>query len=550
MSDILTAKYDTVIVGSGAAGIVGGITAAKRGLRPLIIEKSSTWGGTSSYSGGALWIPSNHLQIRDGEDDSVEDALAYLRECVPDEGPSTSEARQRAFLENAPRMLKFLCEEGAGLIREPTQPDYSSTPHSRAGRCIDPVIFNSKSLGKLASAQRLYPGDVYAVSIGELPMVGQGLSTWPGISMMLKVGLRHKLSKLFGKALLGMGSALVAQLMNVAQRLSVPLVLDCRLKRLVIEEGRVTGIDCEYEGRTVRVKAPSGVLLCTGGFAHAPAYRQVYQKVDGAWSSASSDDTGDAVGIAEEIGADIALMDAAWWGCSVIYPGGVPGFTLTERSMPGSIIVDGAGRRFANESQNYNSLGLEMRRVNANPAWLIIDSRHRNRYRFGLMLPGRTPKALIDAGFFIRADSIEELARRCAIDSTTLCKTVKTFNDRARYGEDPEFNRGKSPYENHWGDPSNKPNPNLGPVEKSPFLATRVYPGDLGTRGGFLTDPVGRVTKDGKPIEGLYASGNSTASIFGKGYPGAGSTLAPAMTFAFLAMEDAARRRIDLSPAH
>ena len=72
----------------------------------------------------------------------------------------------------------------------------------------------------------------------------------------------------------------------------------------------------------------------------------------------------------------------------------------------------------------------------------------------------------------------------------------------------------------------------------------QIYPGDLGTKGGLTTDQHARVLReDGGVIEGLYAAGNTTASVMGRTYPGAGGTIGPALTFGFLAAEDAAQRK-------
>ena len=132
----------------------------------------------------------------------------------------------------------------------------------------------------------------------------------------------------------------------------------------------------------------------------------------------------------------------------------------------------------------------------------------------------------------------------CGIDEAGLLATVERFNCFARSGVDEDFHRGESRYDRHWGDPKRKPNPSLGPIERGPFYATRVHVGDLGTKGGLVTDADARVlSRDGKPIEGLYAAGNVTASVMGKSYPGPRVTLGPAMTFAYLAAEHAARRR-------
>jgi 3-oxosteroid 1-dehydrogenase len=113
---------------------------------------------------------------------------------------------------------------------------------------------------------------------------------------------------------------------------------------------------------------------------------------------------------------------------------------------------------------------------------------------------------------------------------------------------DEDFQRGESVYDRYYGDPRNKPNPDLGVIDKPPFYAVRLYPGDLGTKGGLVTDEIGRVlAEDGTPIKGLYASGNTTASVMGRRYPGPGVTISPALTFSWLAMTHAAGRPSPIS---
>jgi len=87
-----------------------------------------------------------------------------------------------------------------------------------------------------------------------------------------------------------------------------------------------------------------------------------------------------------------------------------------------------------------------------------------------------------------------------------------------------------------------KPSPNLGPLEKPPFYAIRIVPGDVGTAGGVMTDENARVLgEDGSPIPGLYATGNATASVMGRSYPGAGASIAASMVFGYIAAAHATR---------
>ena len=102
-------------------------------------------------------------------------------------------------------------------------------------------------------------------------------------------------------------------------------------------------------------------------------------------------------------------------------------------------------------------------------------------------------------------------------------------------GADKDFYRGGDPYDRYFGDARVKPNANLGPIEQAPFYAVKLYPGDIGTNGGLLTDEHARVLReDGSPIAGLYATGNCTASVMGRVYPGAGGTIGPSMVFGYV----------------
>jgi 3-oxosteroid 1-dehydrogenase len=307
----------------------------------------------------------------------------------------------------------------------------------------------------------------------------------------------------------------------------------------VVDEGRVVGAVLAGE-KPLRVSARRGVLLAAGGFARNPELRRRYQPACDEWSSAARGDTGDLIELGLALGADMALMDDAWWGPAFVSPEGARQFSVWERSMPGAILVDQGGRRFVNESASYVDVGHAIlarhREAAAIPSWLIMDARHRRRYAFGALPPGRTPRTLIESGFVVRASSLDDLARQTGVDPNGLRGTIGRFNSFARSGIDGDFGRGSNVYDNYYGDPRIKPNPNLGPIERPPFFAVRVYPGDLGTKGGLVTDEDGRVLRpDGSAIDGLYAAGNTTATVMGRTYPGPGGTLGPALLFAYAA---------------
>ena len=170
-----------------------------------------------------------------------------------------------------------------------------------------------------------------------------------------------------------------------------------------------------------------------------------------------------------------------------------------------------------------------------------MDSRFRQSYPFGMALPGMTPQKLLQEGYFIKAETLEQLAKKLQIDAKGLQETVRRFNQFAQSGHDLDYHRGDSAYDRYYGDPTIKPNPCLAPLTSGPFYAVKLWPGDLGTKGGLVTDERARVLRaNGMPIEGLYAAGNTTASVMGHYYPGPGATIGPAMTFGYIAALDMA----------
>jgi 3-oxosteroid 1-dehydrogenase len=361
----------------------------------------------------------------------------------------------------------------------------------------------------------------------------------------LKVGLRTVWWRLRGKYPMFIGQALTGRLMELVIKLGIEVRLDSGVTDLLVDNGRVVGVVVGSGASIQLLHADCGVFLCAGGFARNDELRRKYQQVGADYSVAVAEDTGDALLAAQKLGAATALMDDAWWGVSALFPDGSRSFLLWERTLPHSIIVDQTGARFANEAGPYNDLGRAMMARNrthpANPCYLIMDARHRRNYVFVNLLGGYNPASLQRTKFLTKANSLDELADLCGIDPAGLCASVQRFNRFARSGRDEDFGRGNSLFDKIYGDDAIGPNPTLGPIERPPFWAVKVYPSDLGTKGGLLTDENGCVLDNtGKAIPGLYASGNTTASVMGRGYPGPGSTLGPASVFAYRAARHAA----------
>ena len=318
---------------------------------------------------------------------------------------------------------------------------------------------------------------------------------------------------------------------------------------LHLEGGRAAGVTATRDGQPALIRASRGVVLAAGGFERNAAMRQRYQRppIGAEWTTGSPGNTGDAITAAEAAGAALDLMDDAWWGPSIPLPSG-PYFCLAERSLPGCLLVNGAGQRFVNESAPYVDAVHAMYDGHTDavphiPSWLIFDQRYRNSYVFAGLPPGRSlPRRWSAVGSVHRAATVAELAASASLDPDALAATVTRFNGFAQVGRDEDFHRGDSAYDRYYGDPRRRPNPNLAPLDTPPFYAVKIVPGDLGTKGGLRTDERARVLHaDGTPIPGLYAAGNTSALVMGRTYAGPGATLGPAMTFGYLAAHDLAQ---------
>jgi succinate dehydrogenase/fumarate reductase flavoprotein subunit len=539
---------DVVVVGSGAGGLTAAIAARDAGSEVIVLDSMDKVGGSTAKSGGCFWIPNNHFMKACGVNDSYEAALTYMHEVIPERGLASSKEKRETYLKNGPEMLKWL--EGLGFkgVYAHGYPDYypEHPGGCAAGRCVESDLFAPRLLGKQwKNKVETMPVPMRAVEARKLPLF---LRTWSGFSTIMDIILRRTiLWRLMGKQRVSMGGALICQLLKIALDRSVSIWIKTPFVSLITEGDAVVGVTARKDGKEIRIQARRSVILAAGGFEHNDAMRQQYQQhpISTEWTVGAPGNMGDGIRAGIAAGAAVDMMDEAWWMPTLMLKRG-PWTILFERSMPYSMIVDKSGQRFMNESGSYVDCGhLQYQRnkvVPAIPAYLIIDSRHRNNYIIGMdMMPRITPKSAYKNGIITRANSITELARKMDIDEAGLVATAKRFSQFAKNGKDEDFHRGDSAYDRFYSDPRVKPNPSLGPIEKPPFYALKVWPGDLGTMGGLQIDEHARVLrKDGSVIRGLYAAGNNTASVMGRTYPGPGSTIGPAMVFGMIGGRHAA----------
>jgi 3-oxosteroid 1-dehydrogenase len=544
--------FDFVIVGGGAGSVCAALWQQAAGKSAVILEKTEAFGGSTALSGGAIWAPNNMLMRREGVPDSPEAALTYLDATVGDAGPATSRARKLAFLSGIAEALEFLESRGMPFFRPEGYADYyNERPGGSArGRTVMTKAYDLRELGAQAAMVRQRPALPAPMQTFEGARAAMVKTNWEGRRTAIKVAWRTIVNRLTGRKWIGMGLSIQARLLKIALDHKLDLRLSAPVTDLIEENGRVAGVVAEIGGRSVRIGARAGVLINAGGFSHNLRMREAWQPKPASvnWTSANPGDTGEMIETAMRLGAAVDFMDEAVWNCASLMPNGFLGAHVVDIARPHAILVDQTGQRFCNESGSYMETGQKQyerhRQVPAVPAWLIIDETNRRNYPLFVTMPGQTPQDWLDSGYLKKADTIEGLAAQCGMDPAALKATVTRFNGFARTGVDEDFGRGGRAYDHYLsGDVSVRPNPNLGAIERPPFYALQIYPGDVGTFGGLVTDEHARVLKaDGSVIPGLYATGNSTASVMGRSYPGAGASIGAAIAFAWNASRHAAGR--------
>jgi len=559
---------DWLVMGSGAAGMAGAIRAHDLGLRALVVEKSDQFGGNTAMSGGVCWVANNPGMAKEGIADSDEDGFRYLKHITKGE---IADERLWLYIRESKRVLAYLQDRThVRYVPLAKYTDYyPEAPGGRpGGRSMDPVPFDGAKLqDDLMRLRRPHPQSQILGKFGITAKeahaaIGVGLRTmlfmaWQMVLYFLRAWKRKRWGR---DTKLCAGNSLMARLLLSARERQIPCWLHSSVEELVVDDGRVVGAVVDKEGKRLRIEARRGVLIAAGGFSRNLEMRRKYQRhpIDTEWTAGTPSNTGDGIQLGQRAGGTLALMDEAWWTPVSVVPKSEFSWVLVvEKSLPHGIFVNQDGHRFTNEAAPYIDVvhgmydDAEKTRA-SDPRWYhVFDATYRHSSVAGPVAPGKVmpdkqvPRRYRDGRYLHRADTLEELASKIDIPPDALAATVARFNAHAVKGKDLDFNRGASAQDRYYGDPRVKPNCSLGPVESAPFYAVRVYPGDLGTKGGLRIDLDARVLDaEGRAIEGLYAAGNSTASIMGRTYPGAGGTIGPALTFGFLAAEAAAREVI------
>lgn len=548
-------EVDLLVIGSGAGAMTAAFTAADAGAEVLIVEKSARYGGTSATSGGGIWIPDSADARAKGHADDPEEALAYIKALIGDDVPAS---KLETYVASAHRMLGYLAERSEVQYTAYAYSDYHmDVAGARDGwRTHDPIPLMADRLGD--DFAKMEPPHTLTLTFGRFTWTMAEakllLTMSPGAkSLLFRLMLQYAFDLPWrfrtkrSRRLTG-GNALIGRLKLSLDAKGVPIWLNTPMTELLTDKGRIAGAMVERDGERVEIHARKGVVLATGGFDHSEALRRKYlpQPTSADWSAGVPSNTGDGLEAGLKAGAATDLMDSAWWGPGFLLEGEDRARILfVERALPSSIIVNQAGRRYMNEAASYHVAGGEMHRCNRPdaptvPSWFVFDARYRGKYMLGPMMAGkpsadsRLPENM--RKILKKANDLSGLAAQMGIDPAAFVAEVGRFNTHAAKGEDPDFGRGASAYDRHYGDASVTPNPTLAPIAHAPFYAIPIYPCDLGTNGGLQTDNDGQVLDtQGRPLGGLYAVGNVSAAAMGRTYPGAGATLGPAMTFGWRA---------------
>jgi len=526
-------QFDVAVIGSGAAGLSAALRAAVSGAKVVVLEKAAVIGGSTAMSGGCIWVPQHHHMAALGVSDSRQDALRYIRAVSPEGWHNTEEPLWTAFVDHAPAMLRFLETHSPARFIPNREPDpYAEAPGGMAfGRNVSPAPMQPAILGPWSD--KIRPRTT-AIPLNYEELVDSHFFANPKKHM---VRLLPRLAWRWLRGVRTMGNALAIGLLKGCLDHGVEIWPMAAAKRLLLQNGRVTGLELERARSTLEIHVTMAVVLASGGFEWNAEMMEKYFPGPVEWTASPRTNSGDGQRMAVEAGAQLDHMDQALIMGTIptLYEGKIQGQPAADYFLPHSMIVNRYGRRFMNEKEKnaanaFTDLDPQTGTPRHLPAWRIYDGQFAAKYSHAL------PSKSVSGNYF-RADSLEELASQIGVDPVGLTDTARRFSAFARAGRDDEFGRGGTIWDrNRGGDPSHTPNPTLGTIERPPFYAMPFKAGFIGTKGGPRTNEKAEVLRpDGRPIQGLYAAGNVMANCFGSKAIGAGSTLGPCLTWGYIA---------------
>lgn len=535
-------EADLICVGSGISGCAAAITAAEAGLKVILFDKSSKIGGTTTWSLGIVWVGNSHLGRTSGVLDTALDTRAYLDYLGG--GRNVPEVTQ-AYVDHAPEALKFfetVAQVPFYLVEKLPDHYYPAGQGSKPfGRSHQVRPFEAFSLGSWQKRLDLTPYRHGRVTFEEMTARGGMAGKWD----------KALLAEREARDVRTFGGAVAGYFLKAVIDRQIPLRIETEVRRLIVDEGSVVGVEIAAGGEFKNIRSSRGVVLATGQYDANPRLMDLFDEFSSWPPRAAPRNQGDGLVLAAEHGAALKVMH---WNLSILLGYHAKGESVDgqplmrgagsrEVAFPHCIIVNRAGARFADES-SFGEVAAKLREFNVwthrpvnVPCYLIFDAQYWGKYGLQPLAPASEPPEWLES-----ADTIAELARLIGVDADGLCGTVERFNRFVAAGRDEDFNRGRMPWSQQASGDLNLKNANLGSLSEPPFFAIELKP-ISGHAVGLLTNASGQVIHlRGQAIPGLYACGDVAASLHvGVGYQ-AGLNLGGGMTFGYLAAQHAARR--------
>ena len=326
-----------------------------------------------------------------------------------------------------------------------------------------------------------------------------------------------------------------------------------KMVKLEKKNGRVTGcIAQNAEGKYVRYNAKKGVVVATGGYAQNFKMLEALQpwnlRVTGR-TGAMPGARGDGIKACLWVGAKMdethsllkfdrcALRPDQNPGVKTIQSGDSGFFWMGSQPW---LKVNAYGKRFMNESGTYENILHADEFQKGHCHYTLFDSnwvQYAKQFKMhgcSRMFPfenGADPNiswkvvkekmlpGLIEKGYVVQADTIEELAQKLGLPAKTLQATVTRYNELAKSGNDVDY--GKEPHR-------------LTPVNKAPFYGAKNTGWMLCTLDGIQIDTnMNAIDTEGNPIPGLYVVGNDSGGYFASEYPNLATGMACGRTVTF-----------------
>lgn len=550
-------EYDLIVLGSGAAGLTAAAVGGALGARVLVVEKAEKLGGTTAYSLGAPWIVNNPFQAELGISDTDEAGAEYLRNVL---GNEYDQERVAAYVRYGKEMVRFALDKDLMRWDGVPMPDYHPhQPGASAGRTMLPTPFYAAELGeKLRDIREplraftVFSGmQVGLLEIGRMTGFGKSFADTAHASKRL---LKHywDRARLGRSSYLANGNAVVGRLYAAALRGGAEVLTGTEIVGASRTAEGVTRLTLRRQGAERIVEARKGLVIATGGFGANPALRSRFIPLADAHQSLQPEsNVGDGVELGKALGGHQVTtnpMHGVWAPISLYAtPEGAvhkfPHFGF-DRGKPGYLVVNGEGRRFTNGSAPYQEFVRAMQEQEVRHGFILGTMATVKKYGLGFAHPHPYRNSRHVRETYLHAsNTLDELAAKINVSPAVLKETVARFNSHCDKGVDPDFGRGGNIYDHGQGDPTHKPSPSLGRLDKPPYVAVKFHPGDVSAFAGLKSNAYGQVlTEAGEAVGGLYSAGLDQNSVMGGHYPGGGSSIGPAMTSGYVAVKHALGR--------